>query len=133
MTPTPAEEAPEECPCGTGRAYSQCCGKFHEGQEHPASPEELMRSRYSAFALMKVEYLRFTWAPENVPVHLALDPQQQWTRLRIIDAPAPTADEGIVHYRAHYRYGQQRDFLEEISRFRRHAGHWVYVDGEILS
>jgi len=91
-----------------------------------------MRSRYSAFALGNVQYLRATWAPETVPAELSLDPRQQWTRLRVLDAPAADGARGYVRFRAHFRYGAERDFLEELSRFELRADEWLYVDGEIF-
>jgi uncharacterized protein YchJ len=37
------------CPCGLGDDYDRCCGRLHRGA--PASTaDQLMRSRYSAFA-----------------------------------------------------------------------------------
>ncbi len=120
------------CPCDGAREYAHCCQPIHRGELEAATPEALMRSRYSAFALGLIDYLRHSWAPETCPVDLELDPAQRWTRLRILDAPAVEGERGVVHFRAHYRYGEERDFLEERSRFRREAGRWVYVDGEIL-
>lgn len=121
-----------ECPCGTGELYAQCCGPLHARERRAQTPEQLMRSRYSAFFLLDTEYLRLTWAPEATPQDLTLDAQQKWTRLRVLDAPEPEGNEGYVHYRAHFRYGNLRDFLEEVSRFERRDGVWLYVDGEIL-
>ena len=40
----------EKCPCGAGASYLTCCAPLHLGQRAAASPEQLMRSRYSAFA-----------------------------------------------------------------------------------
>ncbi|MGE5622105.1 MAG: SEC-C metal-binding domain-containing protein, partial [Bacillota bacterium] len=40
-----AQTAP--CPCGSGRNYAACCGRFIEEGLVPRSAEELMRSRYS--------------------------------------------------------------------------------------
>ncbi len=91
-----------------------------------------MRSRYSAFALGLEQYLRWTWADETCPKDLELDPAQTWTRLRILAAPGSEGGKGTVHFRAHYKYGIQRDSLEEISQFEIRGGRWLYVDGEIL-
>ena len=44
------------CPCGSGRAYGACCGRFHGGEE-PPDAEALMRSRFAAFARGEYEYL----------------------------------------------------------------------------
>lgn len=98
-----------------------------------ATPEALMRSRYTAFALGFTEYLKSSWSYLTKPQELELDPTQQWTRLRILDAPTPEGNTGYVHFRAHYKQLGERGFLEEYSRFSMENGAWVYVDGEILS
>ncbi|MFM0874673.1 YchJ family metal-binding protein, partial [Klebsiella pneumoniae] len=47
------------CPCGSGDPLDDCCGRYHQG--HPApTAEALMRSRYSAYGLGLVDYLRDT-------------------------------------------------------------------------
>jgi SEC-C motif-containing protein len=38
------------CPCGGG-AYGSCCRPLIAGEQLAATAEQLMRSRYSAFAL----------------------------------------------------------------------------------
>ena len=50
------------CPCGTGQSYVDCCGALHSGARTAATAEQLMRSRYSAFAVSDEDYLLRTWA-----------------------------------------------------------------------
>lgn len=90
-----------------------------------------MRSRYSAFALGDVAYLLRTWDPSTRPETLTLDPGQRWQRLEIVDTEGGGLlhTEGTVEFRAHYRQGGRRGVLHERSRFRRHDGRWVYLDG----
>ena len=49
-----------KCPCHSKKRYADCCGPLHKGTRPAATPEELMRSRYSAFALGEVDYLAKT-------------------------------------------------------------------------
>ncbi|MGA4815597.1 YchJ family metal-binding protein [Pseudomonas aeruginosa] len=67
------------CPCGSGDPLDDCCGRYHQG--HPApTAEALMRSRYSAYALGLVDYLRD--APRcrrNRPALLDLDGIRAWS------------------------------------------------------
>ena len=62
------------CPCGRPRAYATCCGRWHAGPDALQAPtaEDLMRSRYSAFALGLLDYLRDTWHPSTCPA--AIEP-----------------------------------------------------------
>lgn len=115
--------SPSSCPCGTDRAYSECCGLFHAGAV-PATPEELMRSRYSAFAVRDAAYLLATWHPGTAPASVDLD-DTVWTGLAIIDAPAASERRGVVEFEARYRGG----VLRERSRFVRQSDRWWYLDG----
>ncbi|MDP1703376.1 MAG: YchJ family metal-binding protein, partial [Sulfurimicrobium sp.] len=51
------------CPCGSGRDLGDCCGPIVAGAPAP-TPEALMRSRYTAFVLGKLEHIDRTHAPE---------------------------------------------------------------------
>lgn len=47
----------DPCPCTSGKAYGVCCAPLHDGAREPQEGEELVRSRYAAFALARVDYL----------------------------------------------------------------------------
>lgn len=121
--------------CLSGDQYAQCCGRFHSGGTEAATAEQLMRSRYSAFALLDAGYLRRTWHPDTAPAVLDLDPDMLWRRLDILSTTGggPFDSAGTVEFRAHYRHGTERGILHEVSRFVRHNGRWLYVDGDVLS
>jgi SEC-C motif-containing protein len=118
------------CPCGTGRGYDECCGPRHDGTLPAVTAEELMRSRYAAFALADADYLRRTWHPATRPATLELDPRQVWTRLRVLDTRHGGLDDadGEVTFRAHYRLDGEPGAVQEHSTFRRVDGRWYYVD-----
>lgn len=121
------------CPCQSGRSYADCCGPLLAGDREPATAEELMRSRYTAFARRDVAYLRRTWHPATRPADLDLDPDQVWRRLQVLEtiAGSPADAEGWVRFAAHYRRGTERGTSAEFSHFTRVRGRWVYVDGEL--
>ena len=48
------------CPCGNNLNYADCCERFINGTSIPATPEELMRSRYTAYTLANVDYIKDT-------------------------------------------------------------------------
>ena len=54
------------CPCGGG-AYRSCCGPLHRGDQRAKTAEQLMRSRYSAFARGEIDYLLATHPEPDVP------------------------------------------------------------------
>lgn len=131
--PAPAVTADTPCPCGLDAAYGACCGRFHAGTGATAPTAELlMRSRYSAFVVGDAAYLLRTWAPETRPGTLDLDPGMRWTGLEILGTADGTAfhQRGTVTFAACYVHDGEPGTLTEHSRFTRHDGAWVYVDGD---
>lgn len=116
------------CPCGSDLPLAECCGRYHAGEPAP-TPEALMRSRYSAFALDLTDYLLSSWHPDTRPASLAPDQTTRWVALEILES-REEGDEGGVHFRATFREGRRWAVLEERSRFRREAGRWTYLDGD---
>ena len=124
-------QSQQACPCGSGRAYGECCAPLHRHERDAATAEALMRSRYSAYVLKNADYLYATWHPSSRPAVLDLVVDETpWLRLRIIatEKGGTDDDSGTVEFAADYTGGQ----LHERSRFVREEGRWVYLDGEIL-
>ncbi|MFC5722950.1 YchJ family protein [Streptomyces gamaensis] len=118
------------CPCGHGGPYGDCCGSLHSGKRSAATAEQLMRSRFSAFALQDAAYLLRSWHSSTRPPAVDFDPTVKWTRLEILATTGGSAfhDEGTVEFRAHYEVGRYADAQHENSRFVRESGQWVYLD-----
>ena len=126
--------ASRRCPCGTGLPYDDCCGPLHAGSTTAGTAEQLMRSRYSAFAVGDPAYLLATWHPRTRPRDLDLDPGVRWTGLDVLATTGGSllAAEGTVEFRAHWRAGGQVGAQHEDSRFTRVDGAWRYLDGVAL-
>lgn len=112
------------CPCGSGTAYDGCCGRLHRGAAQARSPEELMRSRYAAFAVGDLDHVFRTWHPRTRPAQIEPDPGLTWTGLQVLDATGEEV-EFVASYLRDGVPGERR----ERSRFEQRAGRWVYVDG----
>lgn len=110
------------CPCGTGSTYDACCGPLLANVAQASSPEQLMRSRYTAFVRGDTDHLFRTWHPRTRPEDLSPDPTTTWTGLRIV-----ATDGDTVEFVATRKDGQ----MHEVSRFEQRAGRWVYVDGDV--
>ncbi|MFJ2650105.1 YchJ family protein [Streptomyces sp. NPDC087420] len=122
------------CPCGRPASYGECCGRYHVGPATAPTAEALMRSRYSAFVVLDASYLLRTWDPATRPNGLELDPTTRWTGLDILETTdgTPFHTTGTVTFRASYTQQGHPGALHERSRFTRHDGAWVYVDGTYL-
>ena len=127
--------APRRCPCGSGLPYAECCGRLHDGSATAATAEQLMRSRYSAFAVGDAAYLLATWHPTTRPHSLDLHPAVRWTGLEVLTTTGGTllAAEGTVEFRAHLVVGGVAGAQHENSRFVREGGRWLYLDGVSLA
>lgn len=125
----PRAHTPARCPCGLPAGYQDCCGALHAGRAQAATAEQLMRSRYSAFAVGDTGYLLRSWHSSTRPGELALDPGLRWTGLDVLGGTGGSAfhTEGTVEFRAHYRAGRTTGEQHEDSRFVREDGRWVYV------
>jgi SEC-C motif-containing protein len=124
------------CPCGNLAGYMQCCGPLHDGA--PAgNAAQLMRSRYSAYVLMREDYLLASWHADTRPASLGLavqTPPPTWLGLEIRQQLIADDDHATVEFVARYRVGGGRAQRQhEISRFVREHGRWYYLDGEIRS
>lgn len=122
------------CYCGSGAGYAQCCEPLHKGAA-AASPEALMRSRYSAFVLKDSAYVLKSWHLSTRPKELDLTAddltpaEQHWCGLTVLSS-AQEQHKGTVHFEALFK--EQAGFfrLQEHSNFLFEQGHWLYVDGD---
>jgi SEC-C motif-containing protein len=123
--------SPSRCPCLSGLPYDACCGRLHAGSVTAQTAEQLMRSRFSAFAVGDPGYLLATWHPTTRPAELELDPDLRWYRLDVLASRdgGPSDTSGVVEFTAFYRSPAGPGSQHEVGRFRRKAGRWLYLDG----
>ena len=111
-----------DCPCGLPATYDACCGRLHRGAAQAATPEELMRSRYAAYAVRDPDYVWRTWHPRTRPLAVTPDPDVRWTGLVV---HAAVGDE--VEFTASFERLGAPGTLHERSAFEQRAGRWFYV------
>jgi len=123
------------CPCTSGLVYDECCGPLHRRERTAGTAEQLMRSRFSAFAVGDAAHLLRTWHPSTRPATLDLDPDVRWYRLDVLATSGGGVfdDEGTVEFVAYHRGPDGRGAMRELSRFRRGTDGWQYVDGVTTS
>ena len=91
-----------------------------------------MRSRYSAYALGELSYLKATWHPDFCPPDLTLDPAIRWIGLDIL-AFEPGETTARVEFEARFLAQHKVDAVHELSSFVCEQGRWLYTDGEMRS
>jgi SEC-C motif-containing protein len=106
-----------------------CCGSHHAGTP-AADAESLMRSRYSAYVLRLEDYLLATWHASTRPAALnfGAEAQPKWLGLEV-KSHTENGDAATVEFIARCRVGGRAQRLQELSRFVREDGRWLYVDG----
>jgi SEC-C motif-containing protein len=125
------------CPCQSKLTYEKCCQPYIDGRRPAEAPAQLMRSRFSAYALGKVDYLMITTcAAEREKLdRLELASYCKTVKcvgLKIVSTQLGGKDdaEGLVTFHASLQVNGKRHLHIEKSRFIREEGRWVYVDGE---
>lgn len=123
----------DPCPCGSDKNLRHCCARFLDAKEQPKTPEQLMRSRYTAHAIGGyAEYLVSTWL---TAVELGLTASSfsehsvNWKKLEVLSS-SQRGDLGLVEFNAYF-YSPDSSELQvhhERSSFKRIKGLWYYVE-----
>ncbi len=124
------------CPCGTGLPYEECCGPIIDGTRNASSAEQLMRSRYTAYAKKDIGYLLSSLHPEHRKGYDEKSTRQwaessQWHSLEIRDTRGGGEDdtEGTVEFIATFTADGLRREHHELASFQKDEGRWYFVDG----
>jgi Uncharacterized protein conserved in bacteria len=127
----------ELCPCGSKKPFSACCQPLLNGEKTADTPEQLMRSRFSAFYRADAwGYILKTWHPDHCPAVSEADLAEEsrlakWEKLEIRDTKV-NGETGEVTFCAWYRDQTGLHPHIERSQFVRYEGNWVYTTGEFL-
>ncbi|WP_199118037.1 YchJ family protein [Pedobacter sp. ASV28] len=118
------------CACCSGLNYQECCAPYHRNIINPETPEQLMRSRYSAYVLFLIDYLIQTTHPAKRHLHAKKDiahwaKRSVWLKLEVC-----TAYNEMVEFKAYYQNGLKTIIHHELSTFKKQHGIWYYFSGE---
>lgn len=122
------------CPCGSNKLYDDCCGLFIDGGKFPLTPEQLMRSRYTAYTKANVDYIAATM---RSPAADGYDKQSakawaqsvEWDNLQVLNAKS-VGMRGYVEFIANFWENKKHKQIHEKSEFHLIDGKWFYVRGE---
>ena len=121
-----------KCPCGSSKKYKECCFKFHKGS-NPKNALELMKSRYSAYAIGDANYiiktthknsLHFEKNKQNWIQSIKSFSKSNFKKLEIIEF-VDGEKEAFVEFRAYiddYVMHEKSRFIKEDK--------WYYLGGE---
>ncbi len=124
------------CPCGSQIQYNMCCSPFLEGEQIPATPLLLMRSRYTAFTLSNTDYIGRTqkkaaakdYDPEGTA---AWSKRCEWIGLTVLDHSLVSEKDtvGTVEFIANFKENGIEKNIHEKSHFEKIEGRWYYTKG----
>jgi peptide deformylase len=127
------------CPCQSGEQYKKCCQPFHLGKK-PDTALQLMRSRFSAYALCMPDYIIHTTHPASPQF---CHDTKEWVR-KISEFSTHTEFKGLevlssqesgsfatVTFIAHLvQDGKDVSFTEK-SYFEKVKDQWLYRSGQL--
>jgi SEC-C motif-containing protein len=97
-----------------------------------------MRSRYTAYAVNSLEYLRDTLLPEereefDIEAARKWSESAEWEGLEILGTEQGGAEDetGAVDFIARYSQSGVHQAHRELGSFRKVEGRWLYVDGQV--
>jgi len=129
----------ELCPCGSGRSYDDCCMPCITGASPAVTPEQLMRSRYTAYVKGACDYLFETTHPDHRANYDHKGTEEwsrnaRWLGLEIISAEGGVGEDttATVEFIARYRErGIERQHHEQ-GHFLKDGGRWYFTEGEMV-
>lgn len=122
------------CPCQSNQPYSLCCQPFHIGEQLPATAEQLMRSRYTAYTQVNIDYIVQTTVPSqqqrlDQAAMKAWGESTQWAGLEIVaHKPNITKIHSSVEFNAYFETAEGKQAHHEVSLFVYIQDRWYFVD-----
>ena len=124
------------CYCCSNKLFSQCCQPFVEGMHLPQTAEQLMRSRFTAYAIHRYDYVLNTYSREKRSKLSASQLEESaagavWFALSVMPSQTVSLDNesDMVEFTAYYFEGKSLFQLHETSSFIKEEGSWRYHDG----
>ena len=121
-----------KCYCKSGLDFSDCCKNILMVESPAPTALVLMRSRYSAYCLGDVNYLKatthnHTWTDEELKFIQDWADNSYWQHLEIVNF-----SKDMVEFKAYYIFEKKQHLHHEKSTFIKFNDRWKYLDGEIF-
>ena len=127
------------CYCGSGAAYSDCCEPVINGVQSAETAEQLMRARYSAYVVARMDFIFETTHPDQRQGYDHAGTKQwaessEWLGLEIVGTTKGGQEDegGEVEFIARFR---EKDVLREHhenAQFKKVSGRWYFSDGAMV-
>lgn len=133
------QDKTNQCPCGSDQSYELCCQPLHKGMI-PKNALQLMRSRFSAYALNLPDYIISTTHPAS-PQYIEnrlkwkneiseFSKENQFEKLEILDFKEKETLATVV-FTAHLLRANENTTFTEKSYFEKVKNRWYYRGGQL--
>jgi SEC-C motif-containing protein len=119
------------CPCGSTLLFNTCCQLFITQKKYPRTPEQLMRSRFSAYATKEGQYIFDTYGAKQRLKQSVTDIKAWADECLWLALVVHNSTESTVEFSAYYIVDNTLCELREKSNFNLEQGQWRYIDGDI--
>lgn len=125
-----------KCPCSSGKSFAECCEPVITQAQQATTAEQLMRSRYSAYALGHIDWIIESQSPDG-RAHVDRKATEEWSsradwhKMEILEVQDGLEgdSEGFVDFKAYYTISGEDVVHHEVASFRKEDGRWYFVDG----
>lgn len=125
-----------KCPCSNGKELAECCEPILMQAQKATTAEQLMRSRYTAYATGNVDWIIESQSPDgrqfvDRKATEEWSKRAEWHRMEVLEVQqgGEDDDEGLVDFKAYYTMAGEEIAHHEIASFRKEDGTWYFVDG----
>lgn len=125
------------CPCNSGKNFAECCEPVLNGTP-AATPEALMRARYSAHVTGAFDFLEDSVHSSTRETIDRAKMRQgteaiQWEGMAVHETTGggESDDTGTVSFTARYSINGIEQEMREDATFARENGEWRYLDGNV--
>ena len=117
--------------------FEQCCGPIIEGKRVAQTAEEVMRSRYTAYAQNKIDHIEKSQATNDDFDHAEASKwalSSDWLGMDVVTTKQETPNMAIVEFKAYYKEksAEKVNVHHEYARFSKKNNQWLYEDGKIM-
>lgn len=124
------------CSCDTKKPFAECCEPVLKGLKQAASPADLMRARYTAFARHEIDFIMNSISPARKKEFDRKGVEEwsrnaEWDSLEIVatEKGGPDDEKGLVEFIAKYREKEEAKAHHELATFVKIKGSWFFDDG----
>lgn len=128
-----------DCPCGSGVTYADCCEPIIDGVSPAETAEQLMRARYTAYTKALTDFVFGTTHPDHRKGYDHAGTKEwaeksEWLGLEIVGTSGGGPDDpaGEVEFIARFRERGIARAHHELGRFERMEGKWYFTSGEMV-